>query len=322
MDTPARLLRLLALLSSRSSWRGDELADRLEVTERSIRRDITRLRDLGYPVESTTGPYGGYSLGAGGRLPPLLLDDDEAVSIAVALHEIGRRSSSAVAESAMRALTKLGQVMPSTLRERVSALSTVVVGVERATDPFGEDHADVDVMMALGVAGARQERCRFDYTSGEGAESVRHIEPYRLVSVGHRWYLVAYDLDRLDWRTFRVDRISRVRATGARFARTDPPDAVEFVTTGIAVNSHESRATVRFHAPPDVVARVIGPTVGVIRNGPVTRRRTVVDIGGDPGWIARYLAGCELAFDVLEPEELRDELRRLGERLIAHHPPT
>jgi predicted DNA-binding transcriptional regulator YafY len=314
---------LLALLSSRSSWRGDELAERLEVTERSIRRDVTRLRDLGYPVESTTGPYGGYSLGAGGRLPPLLLDDDEAVSIAVALHEIGRRSTSAVAESAMRALTKLGQVMPASLRERVAAMSEVVVGVERTPDPFaGDTRADVEVMMALGVAGARQERCRFDYRSGEGAETARHTEPFRLVSVGHRWYLVAYDLDRLDWRTFRVDRISRVRTTGARFARVDPPDAVELVTTGIAVSGYDQHATVRFHAAPDVVARLVGPTVGVIRRGAANRRHTVVDIGGDLDWIARYLAGCEVRFEVLEPPELRDELRQLGERLVAAHPPS
>jgi predicted DNA-binding transcriptional regulator YafY len=321
VDTPTRLLRLLALLSSRSSWRGDELAERLEVTERSIRRDITRLRELGYPVESTTGPYGGYSLGAGGKLPPLLLDDDEAVSIAVALHEIGRRSTSSVAESAMRALTKLGQVMPAVLRERVSAMSTVVVGVERV-DPFGDQPAAVEVMMSLGVAGARQERCRFDYRSGEGAETARHIEPYRLVSVGRRWYLVAYDLDRLDWRTFRVDRITRVRTTGARFSRTDPPDAVEFVTSGIAVHGYESHATVRFLASPEAVGREVAPTIGVIRRGPANRRQTLVDIGGDLDWIARFLAGIGLPFEVVEPPELRDELRRLGERLVADHPPT
>src|SRR5688572_15225553 len=138
MDTPARLLRLLAMLSSRGSWRGAELAERLEVTERSIRRDITRLRDLGYPVDSITGVHGGYSLAVGGRLPPLLLDDDEAVSIAVALHDIARRSTDAIAEAALSALTKLGQVMPASLRERVSALSTVVVDVGGTPDPFGE----------------------------------------------------------------------------------------------------------------------------------------------------------------------------------------
>lgn len=319
MDTPARLLRLLALLSSRGSWRGAELAERLEVTERSIRRDITRLRDLGYPVESITGMHGGYSLAAGGRLPPLLLDDDEAVSIAVALHDIAQRSTVAIAESALRALTKLGQVMPASLRERVSALSTVVVGIG-APDAFADGTAEVDVVMAFGLACSRNERTRFDYRAGDGIESVRHVEPFRLVSVGRRWYLVAFDLDRDDWRTFRVDRISRVRNTGARFVRTDPPDAAEFVATGIAVNSYSASALVRFAATRDVVAQHIPPTVGVIRRDTKQRRHTVVEIGGDPDWIARYLAGSALEYEVLEPQEVRDELRRLGRQLMERNP--
>ncbi|MDO8363511.1 MAG: YafY family protein [Actinomycetota bacterium] len=320
MDTPARLLRLLALLSSRGSWRGAVLADRLEVTERSVRRDITRLRDLGYPVESVTGMHGGYSLAAGGRLPPLLLDDDEAVSIAVALHDIAQRSSATVADAALGALTKLGQVMPASLRERVSALSTVVVGIAGGSDRFAGGGADVDVVMALGLACSRSERIRFDYRSGEGQETVRHAEPFRLVSVGQRWYLVAFDIDRDDWRTFRVDRITRVRNTGARFVHTDPPDAAALVARGIAVNSYSSSALVRFAAPPEVVARHVGPTVGVIRKDPKARRHTVVEIGGDADWIARYLAGSELEFEVLQPQEVRDELRRLGQRLVAGNP--
>lgn len=319
VDTPARLLRLLALLSSRGSWRGADLAARLEVTERSIRRDITRLRDLGYPVDSVTGVHGGYSLAAGGRLPPLLLDDDEAVSIAVALHDIAQRSTDAIAESALSALTKLGQVMPASLRDRVSALSTVVVGIDGPPDQFSERAAEVDVVMAFGLACSRSERTRFDYRSGEGAESVRHVEPFRLVSVGRRWYLVAFDLDRVDWRTFRVDRITRVRNTGARFVRVDPPDAAEFVATGIAVNSYSTSALVRFAATADVVARHIPPTVGVIRRDPKHRRHTVVEIGGDPDWIARYLAGSSLDYEVLEPAELRDQLRRLGRQLVERH---
>jgi predicted DNA-binding transcriptional regulator YafY len=322
MDTPARLLRLLALLSSRGWWRGAELADRLQVTERSIRRDITRLRELGYPIDSTTGTHGGYSLAAGGRLPPLLLDDDEAVSIAVALHDIAQRSTVAIADAALSALTKLGQVMPASLRERVSALSTVVVGVGGVSETFADGAADVDVVMAFGLACSRSERTRFDYRAGDGRDSVRHVEPFRLVSVGRRWYLVAFDLDRADWRTFRVDRVSRVRNTGARFVRTDPPDAAELVARGIAVNSYDARALVRFAAPADVVAQHIAPTVGVIRRDPKHRRQTLVEIGGDPDWIARFLAGAELEYEVLEPAEVRDELRRLGERLIERNPPA
>ena len=321
MDTPARLLRLLALMSSRGSWRGAELAERLEVTERSVRRDVTRLRDLGYPIESITGTHGGYSLAAGGRLPPLLLDDDEAVSIAVALHDIAQRSTSAVAEAALSALTKLGQVMPASLRERVSALSTVVVGLDGMyTDPHGEGAADVDVVMAFGLACSRHERVRFDYRSGEGRESIRHVEPFRLVSVGRRWYLVAFDLDRADWRTFRVDRISRVRNTGARFVRVDPPDAAALVAAGIAVNSYSSTALIRFAAPPDVVARHVPPTIGVIRADPKPRKSTVVEIGGDPDWIARYLAGQSLPYEVIEPAAVRNELRLLAQRLLDQNP--
>jgi predicted DNA-binding transcriptional regulator YafY len=248
-----------------------------------------------------------------------LLDDDEAVSIAVALHDISRRSTDAVAQSALSALTKLGQVMPASLRERVSALSDVVVGVGGPSDPFGEGRADVDVVMAIGLACSRSERTRFDYRSGEGVESVRHVEPFRLVSVGRRWYLVAFDVDRDDWRTFRLDRITRVRTTGARFVHDDPPDAAEFVARGIAVNSYESRAIVRFAAPADVVARHVPPTIGVIRRESKNRRHTDVEIGGDADWIARYLAGSSLEYEVLEPGELRDELRRLGEALIARH---
>jgi predicted DNA-binding transcriptional regulator YafY len=248
----------------------------------------------------------------------LLLDDDEAVSIAVALHDIAQRSTDAIAQSALSALTKLGQVMPSSLRERVSALSTVVVGVGGATDQFAEQAADVDVVMALGLACSRNERTRFDYRSGEGVDTVRHAEPFRLVSVGRRWYLVAFDVDRDDWRTFRVDRITRVRNTGARFVRTDPPDAAEFVATGIAVNSYAASALVRFAAPADIVARHIPPTIGVIRDAR-QRRSTVVEIGGDADWIARYLAGSELEYEVLEPQEVRDELLRLGRLLVERH---
>lgn len=321
MDTSARLLRLLALLSSRAWWRASELADRLEVTERSIRRDITRLRELGYPIDSTTGTRGGYSLAAGGRLPPLLLDDDEAVSIAVALHDVSQRSTTAVADAALSALTKLGQVMPASLRERVSALSTVLVGLGGPSDAFADGAAGVDEVMALGLACSRSERARFDYRSGDGTETIRHAEPFRLVSVGRRWYLVAFDLDRTDWRTFRVDRISRVRLTGARFVRSNPPDAAALVASGIAVNSYAERALVRFSAPPDVVARHIAPTVGVVRRDPAHRRSSLVEIGGDADWIARFLAGSELEYEVLEPAEVRDELHRLGRRLIERNPP-
>ncbi|HEY4333811.1 MAG TPA: YafY family protein, partial [Ilumatobacteraceae bacterium] len=308
IDTPARLLRLLALMSSRATWRGDELAARLEITERSVRRDMTRLRDLGYPIESITGPYGGYSLGAGGRLPPLLLNDDEAVSIAVALHQIAHRSTASVADGALSALTKLSQVMPGSLRERVAALTSVVVDIgsaaARPTTPTGT----IDSLMALAVTCSRSERTRFDYRSGEGAETTRHVEPFRLVSAGNRWYLVAFDLDRSDWRSFRVDRVSRIRTTGARFQRGEVPDAAEFVAAGLAVHAYAQRALIRIKAPLHDAIAEIPPTIGVARADPDDAAQTLVEIGGDHDWVARFLVSLALPYEVVEPAELRAEL--------------
>ena len=319
IDTPLRLLQLLTLMSSRATWRGNELAERLEITERSVRRDITRLRALGYPIESVTGPYGGYSLGAGGRLPPLLLSDDEAVSMAVALHDVSQRSSALLAEGALSALTKLGQVMPAALRERVGALTSVVVGVG-AADRFTDGIGNVETLMSLALSCARSERLRFDYRTGDGTESMRHTEPFRLVSVGQRWYLVAFDLDRTDWRTFRVDRITRPRSTGARFQRNDTPDAASLVAAGLAVNAYEQRAIVRVHATLEHTLHEIPMTVGVSCADPDDPRRTLVEIGGEVEWVARYLAGLPMPYDVIEPPELVDELRDLGRRLMAANP--
>lgn len=319
MDTPARLLRLLALLSSRGSWRGNELVERLEITDRTLRRDITRLRDLGYPIEATTGPYGGYSLGSGGRLPPLLVDDDEAVAMAVALHEVAQRSSPALAEAALSALAKLGQVMPASLRERVAAFGDVTVGIGRRRDHFAPDGQDPSALLTLALTCHRSERIRFDYVSGDGRESVRHVEPFRLVSLGQRWYLVADDLDRGDWRTFRTDRISRVRPTGARFVPRDPPDAAAFVAQGVAVDSYEQRATIHLHCPPAEARHHIPPTVGVVSDHPHNAEHSSVELGGDADWVARYLASIEISFEVVSPPEVHKALQRLGERLVADH---
>ncbi len=308
-------------MSSRSTWRGDDLAARLEVTERSIRRDMTRLRGLGYPIESVSGPHGGYSLGAGGKLPPLLLSDDEAVSIAVALHQVAHRSSASIADGALSALTKLSQVMPSSLRHRVDALTSVVVQVGARAEQSPEirsGHDDeVQVLLGLAVACSRSERIRFDYRAAEGAETLRHAEPFRLVSALRRWYLVAYDIDRSAWRTFRVDRISRVRNTGARFEREAVPDAASLVAEGLAVNAYTRRATIRVDAPVHEVAAEIAPTIGVCRTDPDVAERTLVEIGGDDEWIARFVVGLPFAFEVIEPATLRDELRRLGKRIAA-----
>jgi predicted DNA-binding transcriptional regulator YafY len=322
MDTPGRLLRMLALMSSRAHWRAADLAERLEVTERSIRRDITRLRDLGYPVRSVTGPMGGYSLAAGATLPPLLLDDDEAVSIAVALRDVANNASAALADGALSALTKLGQVMPTTLRDRVAALSSVVVDIDRRVDPYDDDDDasnQVEALMTLAVACSRSERVRFDYRSGEGTETVRHVEPFRLVSLGRRWYLVANDIDRADWRTFRVDRISRVRNNGARFTRGETPDAAALVAAGIAVNAYSQRALIEVAAPAHEVARYIAPTVGLVSADPLDARRSIVEIGGEPDWIARFLVGLPLTCRVIDSPDVTAAVRSIAHQLLVDH---
>jgi predicted DNA-binding transcriptional regulator YafY len=314
MDTPGRLLRLLTLLSSRPWWTGAELTERLEITDRTLRRDITRIRGLGYPVEATSGPYGGYRLGAAGRLPPLLLDDDEAVAVAVALRAASEGRASGLETAALSALTKLDQVLPAGLRERVGALRTVTIGLRQNELP----PVDLEVLVVAAVACRRPERLRFRYTNADGVGTDRRVEPYRLVYTERRWYLVAYDLDRAAWRTFRVDRISEPNATGQPFERIDPPDAAALVAHGVAVAAWPLQARVRVHAPPDEVARGMSPTVAVIEPGG-DGDTTTVRIGGDAPWIADFVAGSPWRCEVLEPEEVRAELRRRGERMARDH---
>lgn len=315
MDTPARLLRLLVLFSSRPAWSAIELTDRLEVTDRTLRRDVTRLRDLGYPIVSTTGRFGGYSLGAGGRLPPLLLDDDEAVAVTLGLQEVSRSGDAKVGEAALAALTKLLQVMPSGLRQRVDTLADVAVHTGPARP--SSDATDVAVLMALATACRNGATQRFQYRRADGVEARRHVEPYRLVNVSRRWYLVGFDLDRADWRTYRLDRIVTPVSTGERSAQRDAPDAAAFVTSGLAVGMFQTSALVRVHAPPAEVRRLISPTIGVLETDEPAADTTLVRIGGDFDWIARYLVSLEVRVDVIEPEELRAELRRLGRHLTS-----
>ncbi|CAM5685369.1 Bifunctional ligase/repressor BirA [Streptomyces glaucescens] len=219
-DTPARLLQLLSLLQTPREWPGGELADRLNVSRRTVRRDIDRLRELGYPVQATKGSDGGYRLVAGKAMPPLVLDDEEAVAIAVGLRAGAGHAVEGVEEASVRALAKLEQVLPSRLRHRVATLQAATTPLTSGDGPTIAP--ETLTVMASTMAG--HERLRFSYRAKDGTESRRLTEPYRLVSTGRRWYLVAYDLDRADWRTFRVDRISDPFATGARFAPRELPD--------------------------------------------------------------------------------------------------
>ncbi|MEV8545282.1 YafY family protein [Streptomyces sp. NPDC051572] len=312
-DTPARLLQLLSLLQTPREWPGGELADRLGVSRRTVRRDIDRLRELGYPVQATLGSDGGYRLVAGKAMPPLVLDDDEAVAIAVGLRAGAGHALEGVDEASVRALAKLEQVLPSRLRHRVATL-------QAATTPLTSgDGASIApetlTVMASTVAG--RERLRFAYRAKDGTESRRVTEPYRLVSTGQRWYLVAYDLDREDWRTFRVDRVSRPFATGARFTPRELPtgSAAEYLRQSMHRRQETYEYAVTFAAPADVVAARIPAWLGTPEPLDDHSCRLRATTGDAVDWLAVRLAmlGCE--FTVHEPEELVRRVRELGERL-------
>ena len=312
-DTPARLLQLLSLLQTPREWPGGELADRLGVSRRTVRRDIDRLRELGYPVQATLGSDGGYRLVAGKAMPPLVLDDEEAVAIAVGLRAGAGHALEGVDEASVRALAKLEQVLPSRLRHRVATL-------QAATTPLTSgDGASIApetlTVMASTVAG--QERLRFAYRAKDGTESRRLTEPYRLVSTGQRWYLVAYDLDREDWRTFRVDRVSRPFATGARFTPRELPtgSAAEYLRQSMHRRQETYEYAVTFTAPADVVAARVPSWLGTPEPLDEHSCRLRATTGDPVDWLAVRLAmlGCE--FTVQEPEELVRCVRELGGRL-------
>ncbi len=304
----ARLLALLSLLQTPREWPGSELARRLEVSARTVRRDVERLRDLGYPVEATMGAEGGYRLVAGAAMPPLLLDDEEAVAIAVGLRAAAGQAVQGIEEAAVRALTKLERVLPARLRRRVGALGAATVPLVTG------DQAPVDPGQLTGIAAAvaNHERLRFHYRDGDGDDSTRHVEPHRLVAAGRRWYLAAFDLDRDDWRLFRVDRIADVFPTGARHRPRELPDGdvAAFVTGRLysVVPTYEAVVVV------DLPAGRVPAHLGTAE--PVDEHRSRVRAGADTlEWLAfRFAtAGCE--FTVEEPPELVDYLRRLGDRV-------
>ncbi|QGV80149.1 helix-turn-helix transcriptional regulator [Streptomyces ficellus] len=313
-DTPARLLNLLSLLQTPREWPGTELADRLHVSPRTIRRDIDRLRDLGYPVEATRGAVGGYRLVAGAAMPPLLLDDEEAVAIAVGLRAGAGHAIEGVEEAAVRALAKLEQVLPARLRHRVATLQNATIPLTRG------DGATVapSTLTTLAAAVTAHERLRFGYRAGDGAESRRLVEPYRLVSTGHRWYLVAYDLEREDWRTFRVDRVSEPFATGARFAPRELPaaDAAEMLSHSASRAQPEHDVDVTFAAPAEfVTARLPSNlTPAPTPTGPGTcrlRARSADSVE----WLALRLALVDCEFTVHGPDALASYVHSLGARL-------
>ncbi|MDQ1069896.1 helix-turn-helix transcriptional regulator [Streptomyces canus] len=313
-DTPARLLTLLSLLQTPREWPGGELADRLGVSRRTVRRDIDRLRELGYPVQATKGSDGGYRLVAGKAMPPLVLDDEEAVAIAVGLRAGAGHAVEGMDEASVRALAKLEQVLPSRLRHRVSTL-------QAATTPLTSgDGASIATetltVMASTVAG--HERLRFAYRAKDGAESRRVVEPYRLVSTGRRWYLVAYDLDRGDWRTFRVDRVNDPFATGARFAPRELPtgSAAEYLRQSMYRRQETYEIALTFEADVSVVGARVPAWMGVPESLGEGRCRLRATVGDAVEWMAVRLAMTGVEFRVEEPAELVSAVRELGGRLV------
>ncbi|WP_406008410.1 transcriptional regulator [Streptomyces sp. NBC_00637] len=320
-DTPARLLQLLSLLQTPREWPGGELAGRLGVSRRTVRRDIDRLRELGYPVQASLGSDGGYRLVAGKAMPPLVLDDEEAVAIAVGLRAGAGHALEGVDEASVRALAKLEQVLPARLRHRVSTL-------QAATTPLTSgDGASIapETLTVIASTVAGQERLRFAYRAKDGTESRRLTEPYRLVSTGRRWYLVAYDLDREDWRTFRVDRVEDPFATGARFTPRELPtgSAAEYLRRSIhrRPDAYDYELDVTFEAPTEFVTTrlptwlgtpVANPTAGTDGEAGCRLRGTT---GNPVEWVAMRLAtlGCE--FSVQGPPELIACVTELGGRL-------
>lgn len=316
--TTQRVLSLLDLLQQRTVWTGVELAEELGVTTRSIRRDVDRLRDLGYPVESERGAGGGYRLGSGRRLPPLLLDDREAVAVAIALRLAAGGAVAGIGEPALHALTKLEQVMPGRLRERVAAVTESMV-----TAPGEDTGVEPELLIELGHAVRGTEQVRLDYRDRLGRESERRVEPYRIVVLGRRWYLLAFDLSREDWRTFRLDRMRGARRTTWRFTpRPDVPDPAAHVQRSVTTSQYEHSAVVHVHAPAEEVAGYFPPTYGTVtplrpadhREGPLCRLETGAD---DLDLLAWYLGRLLAPFVVESPVELRGRLAALAARLAS-----
>lgn len=309
--TSARLLRLLSLLQTPRDWTGPELAERLEVSTRTIRNDIERLRGLGYPVHATRGTIGGYRLAAGTTLPPLLLDDDEAVALAVGLRTGAGGAVTGIEELSLRALAKLEQVLPVRLRSRVTALQTHTVLVTQRTGPT----VDPDVLTMLAGVCRDRRQLRFDYDDRHGGASQRRVEPHRLVNAGRRWYLVAWDTDRVDWRTFRVDRLRPHVSVGPPFKPRDLSDeaVIALVSRGVPPAARRFHARVLVQAPAAVIAERVGPWVGTVEA--VDAATCILDSGADTlDILAVHLGMLDAEFSVIDAPDLASHLRLLAGR--------
>jgi predicted DNA-binding transcriptional regulator YafY len=313
LETSGRLLKLLSLLQTHRDWSGAELAERLAVSRRTLRRDVERLRELGYPVHATQG-VAGYRLGAGAELPPLLLDDDEAIAVAIGLRTAAGGSVTGIEESSLRALTKLEQVLPSRLRHRVHTLHTATVRAGVVSAP----KVSADTLMAIAEACRRRERLRFDYTSPRRGPSIRSVEPHSLVSFGRHWYLVAWDTERTDWRTFRVDRLTPRTPTGPQFSPRELPDGdvATYLAHQLSSQTWPFQATITLHEPAAAVADRVWPGMGVIE--PVDDRSCLLHLGaGTPRDLAWMITSVDADFTLTHaPPELAGALRIQGTRCL------
>jgi predicted DNA-binding transcriptional regulator YafY len=308
LETSARLLELLSLLQLKRDWTSSELARRLDVSTRTVRADIGKLRSLGYPVDARPGVAGGYRLVAGTAMPPLLLDDDEAVAVAVGLGAVATRGIG-VEETSLTALAKLEQVLPSRLRRRVEAVREATSAVPGAEPPL-----DLPVLGGVAAAIRGHERLRFGYTKPGGSEAARHTEPQRLVSWGPLWYLLAWDLERDDWRVFRVDRMALHAPTGSRFApRVIPEDkVVEYVVGRVSKGSWKYRARILVHAPAAEVAAKIQIPIDIEAVDESTCR--VVLGADDADQLALWIAQLDVDIEVIEGDALASAFDRLATR--------
>ncbi len=308
--TTERVLTLLGLLQQRRVWTGPELAERLGVTPRTVRRDVGRLRTLGYLVLAGQGVGGGYQLGPGQRLPPLLLDDEEAIATAVSLLAGAGGGVASADDAALRALTKLDRVLPTRLRHDVRALSGAVESFDGGRTPV-----DPEAIMTLARACRDEVEAGFDYPSGSAVRR-RRVEPYRLVASDRRWYLFAYDLDRDGWRTFRVDRMTEVSARTWRFRPRVAPDAATYVQEAVASRVYRHQARFLVHAPADTVRAQIPASAAVVRPR-AGGRCEVLSGAGRLDFMLMHVVLLGHDFEVIEPPELVARCRALGRRLLA-----
>jgi predicted DNA-binding transcriptional regulator YafY len=319
-DPTERALLLLSLLQTHRFWPGEELTARLGVSARTLRRDVDRLRSLGYPVDATPGTGGGYRLAAGAHLPPLLLDDDEAVAIAVGLRSAASASIDGMEDTAVRALAKLEQVLPDRLRRRVLAVHTNVASLQWAD---GGPVVDADALAVLALACRDREQVRFDYRRRDGDDSSRLVEPHQLVSTGRRWYLVAWDVRRDDWRTFRLDRLERARLAGVRCAPRELPggDAAAFVAQSIRTMPQPAFARLEVHADADTLRAELHWGDTEIDAVDAERSRIRIE-GGNDDALLRVVTGLagRHPVAVIEPDSLATRVAEVAARLGSGAP--